>query len=196
LQITHHARRPIVSSSSLRGVHAAVEVKPDLTSLGKQSEFRRVLDQCFAVKQLRRTIPLQDTARQSSWPVEVHRIPYVIFSKKIAKLDKAITFIDDYKNDSGKSPWDLPDIILGYDTGLIYHAPEASVCSIAPFFARSGFESGEAYLTVPLGADAIILFLSLLYGFIFPRPLLSTPILRELLLPISIPPGMELFEAS
>jgi hypothetical protein len=96
------------------------------------------------------------------------------------------------------SPWDLPDIILGYDTGLIYHAAEASVCSLTPFFVRNevGVNSGEVYLTVPMGPDAIILFLSLLYGFIFPRPRVSKPILQELLLPITIPAGMELFTAA
>jgi hypothetical protein len=176
------------------GVHAAVEVKPDLSSLGNKSEFWRVLDQCLTVKKLQRTISIEPTPTNKLWPVEIHRIPYIVFGKKIAPLDKAISFVDTYKRDTGKSPWDLPDIILGYDTGLIYHAPDVSICSLTPFFARNGITTGEAYLTIPMGPHSIILFLSLLHGFIFPRPLLSTPILKELLFPITIPPGMVLFQ--
>jgi hypothetical protein len=176
------------------GVHAAVEVKPDLTSLGDKTEFRRALDQCCSVKRLKRAIFFPSTTIQASWPIDVHKIPYVIFAKQIPEFVPAIRFMDSYKAYNAKSPWDLPDIILGYDTGLIYHAPDVSICSLTPFFKKNEITSGEAYLTCPMGSDAIILFLSLLYGFIFPRPLISAPILKELLWPIMIPAGMELFQ--
>jgi hypothetical protein len=55
--------------------------------------------------------------------------------------------MDSHKIRTGKSSWELPDIILGYDTGLIYHAPDVSVCSLTPFFEKNDMTSGEAYLT-------------------------------------------------
>lgn len=176
------------------GVHAAVEVKPDINSFSEKGEFVRALKQSFSVKQLKRTLTLINRKIRDSWPDTAHRIPYIIFAKEMQDLEKTAHFMTEQKLKNNWSPWDLPDIVLGYQTGLIYHAPEASICSITPFFERSGFVSGEGYLLFPTRKETLILFLTLLHTFVTPQPQASGLILRDYLFPMNIPPGMKLIK--
>jgi hypothetical protein len=63
-------------------VYAAIEVKPDLTSLGKKSEFRRALDQCDSVKKLKRVIPLAPSPVRTSCPLRLIKFLMLSLPKK------------------------------------------------------------------------------------------------------------------
>lgn len=53
-------------------------------------------------------------------------------------------------------------MIVGYRTGLLYHAPEASVASIHGVLAARGFTSGERYVVFETGDDTLVLLLTLI----------------------------------
>ena len=157
-----------------------------------EGEFLRSLRQAATVKRLKRTVRFVGGRIPESWRPEAHRIPYVVFADKIADLEESARFMEAQKVKNSWAPWDLPDMVVGYRSGMIYHAPEASICSVAPWFASHDYPSGEGYLLFPTGEDTLILFLALLYSFAFPQPQISGPILKDYLLPINIPPGMTL----
>lgn len=56
--------------------------------------------------------------------------------------------------------------------------------------------TGEGYALFPAGRDTLILFLALLYSFASPQPQLSTPILKDYLLPLPTPPGTAVFRVA
>jgi len=153
-------------------------VKPDLQG----SELNRALKQCLSVKRLRRSIQFAGS-RKSPSPPEAHRIP--ICYKHTAKTDTLLNHLD--KKQVCNSAWDLPDIIFGYDSKLIYHATDASICSIAPLFEGDSISSEEAYVVfeakkVEDRVDLLLVFLALLQSFAA-RPHLA-PILKDYLFPI------------
>lgn len=171
------------------GVYAAVEVKPDISSLGVKGEFVRALRQGISVKKLQREVDLLPQRKQKTLPPGFHKIPYVIFSNKTASLKRTADYMLKYQEKNCLSPWDIPDIVVGYKTGIIFHAPEVSLSPYSTLFAKHGAESGDAYWLMPSKSDTLLAFLSLLYHFVFPQPIISEPILRKYLMPIIIPPG-------
>lgn len=175
------------------GVHAAIEVKPDISSLGDESELARSLRQAASVKRMSRKISFSNPGKAKSWPKEIHRIPYAILADKVADPERSIRFVEEQRKKHSWSPWDLPDIIFGYNEWLIFHAAETSVCVVTEFLRRKGSESGERYVLFQTGRDTLILFLGLLYSFICPQPMLSEPILRQYLLPLNVSSG-KIFE--
>ena len=158
---------------------------PDISSLGQKGELNRSLKQAFSVKQIQREIKFFQPLK--SWSKEQNRIPYIVFSKVVCDLEKTTDFLDDQKRENSWSPWDLPDMIVGMNDGIIYHAPEVSTCSIRPQFEEKGVSSGEHYLILQTGPETLITFLALLYSFAPPRPQLGDMILKEYLFPIDIP---------
>lgn len=101
------------------GVHAAVEVKPTIRSLGDKGEFARVLRQARTVKLLQRQLRLVKADAKSFRSEEAHRIPYVVFADKVADLEKSAEFMDKQRRKNGWSEWDLPDVVLGYRDGIV-----------------------------------------------------------------------------
>ncbi len=175
------------------GVHSAIEVKPDISSLGNDKcEFARSLKQAVSVKRLKRTMTLINLHTRKSWPSEMHRIPYIVFSKKMSDFAKYIQFMLDQREKNSWSAWDMPDIVLSYREGLIYHAPDVSLCSISPLFKQHNLTSGEGYILFPTGNDTLVLFLILLYSFASPQPQVGKSILENYLFPMEIPGEMKI----
>ena len=174
------------------GVYAGIEVKPNIKSLGKKSEFARALDQGFTVKNLKRDIVSVARVVREEWPEEAKRIPYIIFAKEISDLEGSVKFIQEKQIEDSWSKWDLPDIILGYKKGLIFHVPEVSMSNWKEFFKKNGAETGEVYLVLPSGLETLFFFLTILYSFKPPQPYISKPILIDYLLPLDLPPGTRL----
>lgn len=169
------------------GVYAAIEVKPDIRTLTDNSELARSLKQALSVKQVQRTIKPLAVFKEKleSKPPEFHRIPYIVFCRDVSTAERTVEFVDQAKGNNSLSPWDLPDIILGYRDWLIYHAPEVSICSINNYFKAHGSTSGEAYMLFRSGNDTLIVFLALLYSFMPPRTQLSDFLLKDYLFPIA-----------
>lgn len=176
------------------GVHVAVEVKPDITSLGLKSEIARSLEQCISVKALKREMVIVSGLKD--YPTVVRKIPYAIFSGKIASLERTAEFVVKYKNENGLDAWQLPDIILGLNHGLIFHAPNVEFSLYMPYFQERGLTSGEAYWIVPAGDEALPLFLSMIYGFATPLPVIGRPILQEYLLPLELPCKTDVYKVT
>jgi hypothetical protein len=168
------------------GVHAAIEVKPDISTLGDDSEFARSLRQAKSVKNLNRKISFSNPEKTKLWPKEIHRIPYCIFADKVAEPERSIQFVEKQGKKNGWDSWDLPDIIFGYNNWLVFHAADAGASVITEYLCGKGHTSGEYYLLFETGKDTLIFVLSLLYSFISPQPLLVEPILRQYLLPLDI----------
>ena len=73
---------PIREIILAEGVHAAIEVKPDISTLTEKSEFFRALGQVKSVKTLKREIAFLTTGYVPS----DHSIPTIIFSNKSRHL--------------------------------------------------------------------------------------------------------------
>ena len=168
------------------GVYAAVEVKPDITTLTENGELARSLKQANSVKQIKRKIKVSKvfSSHLESKPPEFHRIPYVVFSKDVSDPFKTVEFLDKMKEINSLNAWDLPDVIFGYRNWLIYHAPDVAICSINNYFNSHDCSSGEAYMVFHSGDDTIIYFLAILFSFILPRTQLNDFLLKDYLLPI------------
>lgn len=174
------------------GVHFAIEVKPDISSLGPKSEIVRALQQAASVKALKREMLLVNPARRA-YPPETHKIPFAILASKTASLKGTAEFIDNYKQKESLTEWDLPDIVVGLEKGLIIHAPSVEYSVLRPFFEKGGVTSGEVYWLVPSPDEALPLFLSLIYSFSTPVPTVASPILQKYLLPLEIKVATEVY---
>lgn len=166
------------------GVQSAVEVKPDIRSLTTGGEFARSLHQAMTVKRLQRQVAY--FSKQPNWPKEAYRIPYVVFAREMSDLEKTADFMNDQKTANGWTPWDLPDMVVGYKDGILYHAAEASICSIAPQFKIGNYPSGEGYLIFDSGSETLILFLGLLFGFLCPQTQVNDMILKDYIWPLKV----------
>ena len=173
------------------GVYAAVEVKPNIKSLSDGGEFNRSLEQAYSVKSLEREIEF--FGEKKSIPEGLHKIPYVVFAGEMSDLRSAAEFINSRKNIKSWTPWDLPDIVVGYDTGLIFHIPEVSVSPLRKMLNNVDRKSGECYALFPAGDETLILFLALLYTCNTPKIIISDPILKKYLLPFHTPKGSEIY---
>ncbi|HJS82739.1 MAG TPA: hypothetical protein VJ742_07885, partial [Nitrososphaera sp.] len=171
---------------------AAIEIKPNIRSLGKDGEFLRALHQGASVKRLQRKINF--FRQNAALPPEGHRIPYILFAREMPSLRRAAEFMDEQKNALGLSPWDLPDLVVGYDYGVIYHTPEASLCSVRGLTRMLDLPSGEGYILFPSGTKTLFYFLAFLYSFIPPQPQLSDMMLKDYLFPLELPDSTEVFK--
>ena len=179
------------------GVHSAIEIKPNIRSLSENGEFVRALQQAASVKRLQRQINFpRNAGPRQLWPPEAHRIPYIIFAREMPSLQRAAEFMDEQKNKLTLGPWDLPDLVVGYDIGVIYHAAEASICSVSPLAKMLELQSGEGYLLFPAGTKTLFYFLALLYSFASPQPQLSDFILKDYLFPLPLPDGTGVFKVT
>ncbi|WP_396637246.1 DUF6602 domain-containing protein [Maribacter sp. R77961] len=107
------------------GVFCAVEVKPDISSLSKTSEFVRSTIQIKSIKNLNRKIDRLNLKilGNKDKPVYFNKIPAVVFSKKSASFDKIIEhFRERVKTDELKKD-ELPDIIFSIENGVLFYCP-------------------------------------------------------------------------
>jgi TDG/mug DNA glycosylase family protein len=111
-------------------------------------------------------------------------------------LIETAKFIDCYKESEALTAWDLPDMVLGLQSGIIFHAPEVEYSPLKPFFERGGVTSGEVYLLFHSAKEALPFFLSLIYGFATPLPIIGPPILQKYLLPLEYELPTEVLEAT
>lgn len=107
------------------GVFCAVEVKPDIASLSKTSEFVRSIKQIKSIKNLNREVTklnLKSLGKQSK-PAYFDKIPAVIFSKKSADFDKIIEYFREKVGSGELKNDELPDIIFSIENGVLFYCP-------------------------------------------------------------------------
>lgn len=107
------------------GVFCAVEVKPDITSLGKKSEFERALKQMKSVKSLNREIkrPNLEILGKPRKPAYFDKIPAIIFSNKSADFMKIIVHLSNKVNSGELKGDELPDLIFSVEKGVLFYCP-------------------------------------------------------------------------
>ncbi|MBP7960927.1 MAG: hypothetical protein KBG20_01555 [Caldilineaceae bacterium] len=147
------------------GVYAAIEVKPDIATLTKGSEFHRGLEQLKSVKKLERKI---STIRKI--PDTFHKIPTVMFSKKSQSAKKTLKYIENQINDGNISPEEIPDMIVVLNEYMIFHSMHIEETLFSGWVGNIG---GEAYILIDAKRETLEVFLLALYCFEPPEPPLS-----------------------
>lgn len=110
------------------GVYCAIEVKPDLTSLSKTSEFERSLKQIKSIKNLHRDLEKIDLSILGTpkKPKYFDKIPAILFSKKTADFKDIILKFREKTNDQSLGIDELPDVIFSIEKGLLFYTPHFS----------------------------------------------------------------------
>lgn len=150
------------------GVYAAIEVKPDISTLTDKSEFSRALNQCKSVKKLNRDIemPRLDEIDKSR---NYKKIPFVIFSKKSNDVEKSLEFIISKIENNKLKPFEVPDIIFSLDGWLIYHTVNIKTSLFYPTFMQEGIsDNNESVFMLFKGSINDLLCILLLILFKFP----------------------------
>ncbi|MFC0779347.1 DUF6602 domain-containing protein [Flavobacterium sp. HJSW_4] len=175
---------PVRNIILAEGVHAAIEVKPDISTLTESSEFHRALKQIASVKKLKRNIHLMPTGYT---PTD-HSIPSIIFSNKSQSLEKISNYLLQQVNKGIFKPTDLPDLIFTIDHGIIFHSAYASECLFKDYInSQIKLEKNNIFLEIPANEMSLPLFIYLLYCFTPPEPFLSEPMIKKYLTSISFP---------
>ena len=175
------------------GVYAAVEVKPNIAALTDSSEFRRGLTQMQSVKRLTRKIvelphvpDLSESLDMPSWddlsrtPLDLQRIPCVIFSNTSRKATDTVAYMKNCVAKREINSNELPDMIVTLDNGLIFHSTyiESTI-----FKSFSPDCTGEKYIIINLSNESLLgIFLLAFLSFAPPDILINEFILKDYLL--------------
>src|SRR5690606_14240205 len=105
------------------GVFCAIEVKPDITSLSKTSEFVRSTKQIKSIKNLNRKVDRLNLSILGNIekPAYFDKIPAVLFSKKSADFDKIIDYFKKHVQEKKLKTDELPDIIFSIEKGVLFY---------------------------------------------------------------------------
>ncbi|MDF0716964.1 hypothetical protein PY092_12450 [Muricauda sp. 334s03] len=116
---------PIREIILAEGVFCAIEVKPDISSLAKKSEFSRGLNQIKTVKNLKRKISKIETkiGKTNPKPDYFNKIPAAIFSQKSADFPKIIEHLRKKVENKELKIDELPDLIFSIDKGVLFYCP-------------------------------------------------------------------------
>lgn len=150
------------------GVYVAIEVKPNIVTLTKKSEFHRALKQIRSVKKLKRTLPVIFT--EGKVPESRHRIPSVIFSKEARSMIKTYEYIETQVKLGEIKHDEIPDIVVVLDKYIIFHTLEVEN---SLFSAWGPALRGEAYFLVETKQSTLLYFILILYCFKAPEPSIS-----------------------
>ena len=179
---------PIRSVILAEGVYAAIEVKPNISTLTEKSEFYRSLKQIKSVKKIKRStekIEMWNLDGSERPPSYFDKIPAVIFSSKSTSLEKIIGFISK-KVDGEEFDFDeLPDIIVSLDKGILFYSPVLRKTDLGKKLISMGNEElpekGFVAYKSNDKAQILVLFLRFLLNFSPPHILLSKFIVNDYL---------------
>lgn len=160
------------------GVHAAIEVKPDISTLSPNSEFYRGLMQVQSVKRLKREVAHLPT---NELPPD-HKIPCAIFSAKSRPHHEIVNFMLSQVNSNALLPIELPDIIITLDNGLLFHSASLQTSMFRKFLAlKKPNHAKQGFIHFGPEHDTLALLLLILYSVTPPEPHFTDPILKKYL---------------
>ncbi len=165
------------------GVYAAIEVKPDISSLTKSSEFHRGLIQLQSVKKIERELPI--VFKERDIPKDFHRIPTIMFSNKAQSAEKTINYMRKCVCEYGFSSYEMPDMIVTLDRDIIFHTTHFEKTLFCQWVKQQHIDksSGEIYIHLKTGKENTLgVFLLILYCFIPPEPRLTENFLKKYLI--------------
>ena len=102
------------------GVYAAIEVKPDISTLTQKSEFRRALNQCKSVKKLCRNNDMW-RINEVDADQDYKRIPFIIFSKKSSDINKTAEYMISLIESGKLKSYEVPDVVFSLEGWILYH---------------------------------------------------------------------------
>lgn len=179
---------PIREIVIAEGVYAALEVKPDISTLTQKSELYRGLLQIKSVKNINRSVqrlPFWELLGEKKPSDYFDKIPAVIFSSKSSDLEKTVKFITKKVLEGELKYEELPDLIVCLDKGIISYSPVFQETSLAEFFRERGesYIPEKAFVTYKSSekADILVLFLRYILNFNAPYTLDSSFILLDYL---------------
>lgn len=160
------------------GVYAAIEIKPDISTLTENSEFFRGLGQIKSVKLLERKITLLFTMQHM--PDDSHKIPCVLFSKNSQSAENTINFMKRCVADGKFKANELPDMVVILDKEIIFHTTyikETPLYSWAKKYISD--DNNEVYIRLDTGEQTLAMFLFLLYSYLPPEPRIGEDFMCE-----------------
>jgi len=136
------------------GVYAAIEVKPDISTLTEKSEFFRGLQQIKSVKNIERKVHRIDLSKldgSKAIPKYFDKIPTIMFASKSSDVYKTISFMAKCVRDGHFNKYELPDAIISLEKGVIMYNPHWDATNFSKGFVDkrikipdSGFLSYES----------------------------------------------------
>jgi hypothetical protein len=169
------------------GVFAAIEVKPDISTLTEKSEFQRGLNQIKSVKNIIRDVDrleLTGFLGEEPTPKYYDKIPGVIFSSKSTELRKTVDYICENVREGKLDHEEIPDLIVCLDKGLIFYSPVFSSTGIGQNL-KSKLSSipQKAFVTYTSSEKPMILIMFLRYflNFASPHMLLTDFVVKKYL---------------
>jgi len=178
---------PIREVIIAEGVHAAVELKPDISNLSDAdgTEIKRALKQIQSVKKLERKVArlnLTFTGQQKQNPY-FDKIPTFLFSFVSKPATEMIAFLVKQVQVGVYDFDDFPDFIVTLDNGILFYTPYAKECMYKNILDEN-FSSfpDSLFLHFPLDqAETLAMFLIALYSVNPPEILISNFILKNYL---------------
>lgn len=165
------------------GVHAAIEIKSDISTLSIGSEFYRGLMQVQSVKRLKREVAYLCTDEVSP----THEIPCAIFSAKSREHKEIINFIVNQIDSGEILPNELPDIIVTLDNGILFHSASLRTSIFRNFLISNKQDHAKrGFIHFGKEHNTLAIFLLILYSVTPPEPHLNDLILKKYLLDFNI----------
>lgn len=166
------------------GVHAAVEVKPDISTLTKRGELYRALKQSASVKKLKRNISFSQIDN-----IDLHgaykKIPFIVFSKKSKDIEETLEFILKCQEDGDFCKEELPDVIFSLDGWLLYHTTNLQTSLFFPTFEQEGISAETSNLFMLFKGESsylVCILLLLLFKFVGPDNIINDFIVKDYIL--------------
>lgn len=171
------------------GVHAAIELKPIITSVAEGSEFKRLLDQIESVKQLERRIQdpnfvavfdeamADDLNELNAWdPNPIFQIPCFVFSYQSATPTTLINSMKSAIIERNMTYDELPDCFVTLDRGVLI---KDSVLTVHQLEELAVNDAQSAYIHLETSqANTLALFIYILLNVKPPEPAMFINILE------------------
>ncbi|HPX76988.1 MAG TPA: hypothetical protein PLW77_10425 [Bacteroidales bacterium] len=178
---------PIREVIIAEGVHAAIELKPDISNLSdaEGTEIKRALKQIQSVKKLERKVIKLDISLpgQRNQNPYFDKIPTFLFSFVSKPVKEIIEFLVKQVKVGVYDFEDFPDFIVTLDNGVLFYTPYAKECMYKKMLNNtySSFPN-NLFLHFPLDkAESLAMFLIALYSVNPPEILVSDFILKNYL---------------
>lgn len=152
------------------GVYAAIEVKPDISTLTESSEFHRGLCQLQSVKKLKRECRIFD---RNATPNSLLMIPTALFANHARNAIDMINYIKKCVEQKLFSIEELPDVIVTLiKNSILFHTNHIEKTLFAKLFPQ---QTGEAFISIETTKKEHTLgvFLLILLRFIPPESHIS-----------------------
>lgn len=169
------------------GVFAAIEVKPDISTLTDKSEFYRGLKQIKSIKNINRSVEKIDLSALIGKPKRnayYDKIPALIFASKSSSLENTINFIKKKVDEGVFNDEELPDVIVSLNKGIIFYSPLLNETGLGKIISSKGITvPNKGFVTIESDEKEknLIGFLKLLLNFSLPTIQVSKFIVNEYL---------------